>query len=258
MKKYKLGLALSGGGARGFAHLGIIKALNEFNIYPDIVSGTSAGSIAGAFYCAGYSPDEILEIFKQKKLRNLTKLHIPKNGILSLDNLRILLKEYIKPQYFEDLKIPLIICITNLNEGKAEYKNKGPLHIMVQASSAIPIVFSPVKINNTYYVDGGLIDNFPVKPLVRICDKIIGINIYPDEKVDDFESLLQIATRTFHIAVNKTTKYYRKKCDLLFEPEKLTKYNILELKNQQEIFDYAYLYAKELLTKTDIKSFIKN
>ena len=254
MKRYKIGIALSGGGSKGFAHLGVLKALNEFGIFPEIVSGTSAGSIAGAFYCAGYKPNEILEIFEEKKLWDLTKFHIPKDGLLNLENLSFLIDKYIKYKNIEELPIPLIICITNMNDAKAEYIYRGKINLFVKASASIPVVFSPVKIKNTYYVDGGLIDNFPVRPLFYLCDRIIGVNVYPFDKTEKLESMIQIATRTFQIAINKNIRYYQRKCDLYIEPSELAKYNILELKYHSEIFDIGYKYCKNILSNTDISN----
>lgn len=245
MKKYKIGIALSGGGVRGFAHLGVLQALNERGIFPEIVSGTSAGSIAGAFYCAGYSPHDALEIMKTKKFSDFTKIHIPKDGFFGLENLKLILENNIKQLNFEDLNIPLYVCVSNLNTGKVEYVNKGPLHDMILASSAIPVVFSPVKIGKTYYVDGGLIDNLPVKPLVRLCDDIITVNVFPNDENQKFDSLLQVAIRSFQMNMNNNIKYIKSKSTVFLEPAALSKYHILKTKYQEEIFEIGYKYAKK-------------
>ncbi|MEM7297069.1 MAG: patatin-like phospholipase family protein, partial [Bacteroidota bacterium] len=105
-KKHKVGIALGGGGARGFAHLGVIKALNEKGIYPEIISGVSAGSIAGAFIASGRSPDEAFEIIKEYNFTGLSELKIPKTGFLSLDKLTSLLKKHIEIDQIENLPTP--------------------------------------------------------------------------------------------------------------------------------------------------------
>jgi NTE family protein len=246
MKKYKIGIALSGGGTRGFAHLGVLKALNEKGIYPEVVAGTSAGSIAGVLYCAGYSPDEILQLFKKKKFSDLTKMQFPTNGLFSLENLTQLIRKAVKEDSFEKLKTPFIVCVANLNTGKAEYISSGPLFNIVQASSSIPILFSPVKVGENIYVDGGLIDNLPVRPLVRRCEKVIGVNIFPNEKVPHVDNLFQVATRTFQISINKNIRYDKSRCQYYLEPPEMAKYNMLETKHMDEIFNLGYQYCKKI------------
>lgn len=245
MKKYKVGISLGGGGYRGFAHLGILQALNEKGIYPEIVSGASAGAIMGAFYCSGYTPEATFNLLKKMKLSDFSSIHIPTSGLFSLDNLGDILRKNIEQKRLEDLKLPLYVCIANLNRGTAEYINNGPLDILVQASSSIPVIFSPVKIGNTYYVDGGLVDNMPVRPLVRQCETIIGVNIFPNEEVKNIDNLFQVATRTFQISLDNNIKYNRRRCTVYLEPMAVSKYHMLEAKHQEDIFEIGYKYCKK-------------
>jgi len=245
MKKCKIGIALGGGGSRGFAHLGVLQALNEKGIYPEIVSGTSAGSIVGALYTAGYKPEEIYKLLKAMKFSSLTKPQIPVDGLFSLENLTKVLRKAIPDDSFESLKLPLIVCVANLNTGKAEYISSGPLHMTVQASSSIPVLFSPVKMGKSYYVDGGLVDNMPVRPLVRKCETIIGVNIFPNEMTDKIDNLFNVATRTFQISLDNGTKYNKSKCDIYIEPTNISKYHMLETKFNDEIYDIGYQYVKK-------------
>ncbi len=249
MKKYGIGISLSGGGVRGFAHLGVLQALNEKGIFPEILSGSSAGAIVGAFYCAGYSPRDVFEILKNKKFSDFSKVHIPKDGLFSISNLKLILEKNIKQPNIEDLILPFYVCISNLTTGRAEYHNKGNLSTIVQASAAVPIVFSPVKIGDSLFVDGGLTDNLPVRPLVRQCEYIIGVNIFPNESVSKLDNIFQIATRSFQINMNNNMKYVRAKCSLLIEPENISKYYSLEMKHQEEIFEIGYNCAKKMKIK---------
>ncbi len=249
MKKHKLGIALSGGGSRGFAHLGVLEALNERNIYPDIIAGTSAGSIVGALYASGMKPKEIFKQLKKIRFTTLTRMHLPKDGLFTLDNLRLKLENLIPQKTFEELNLPLFICVSNFNNGKAEYINSGPLNEIIQASSSIPVLIAPVKINNTLYVDGGLVDNLPVKPLVRRCDKIIGVNISPYEEIKKIDNLFHVASRTFQISLNNNVRYNKSKCDVYIELKKLIKYNILEAKHAEEMFDIGYKHAMKMSLK---------
>jgi NTE family protein len=120
-KKYKTGLVLSGGGARGFAHLGVLKALEEKKIKINIFSGVSAGAIAAAFYADGYTPEEILNIFSSKKVFHLMRITIPRSGLLKTKGLKEVLKKHLRATNIEDLKIPVIIAATNFREGKIQY-----------------------------------------------------------------------------------------------------------------------------------------
>ena len=179
MKKYKTGLVLSGGGTRGFAHLGVIAALLEKGIKPDVISGTSAGAIAGAFIASGKTPKEIRDLLKKGSFFKYTKLQIPKDGLMKLDGLKELFQKEIKAKKLEDLDIPLYVTVSNLNTGDVEYHNTGTLDEMVLASASIPILFSPVNIDGNRYVDGGLLDNIPIEPIKSDCEQIIVSNISP-------------------------------------------------------------------------------
>ncbi|PLX08776.1 MAG: patatin [Marinilabiliales bacterium] len=249
MKKYELGIALSGGGSRGFAHLGILAGLNERVIYPEVISGTSAGSIVGALYAAGLDPYDIYKNFKKLKFTDFTKMHLPTDGLFSFDNLRARLEKIILQKTFEELELPLFICVANFNKCTAEYINCGPLHKIIQASCAIPVLVSHVKINNTYYVDGGLVDNLPVKPLVRRCKRIIGVNISPYEEINKIDSLFQVAARTFQISLDNNVRYNKSKCHIYIEPKNMIKYNMLENKHSDEIFEIGYNHAKKMSLK---------
>jgi len=165
----KIGLTLSGGGVRGVAHLGVIKALEESGFQFARVSGASAGSIIGAFYCNGYSTDEILEIIEKTSLYKLVRPALSWRGLLKLDNAVKGFKTYLPHDSFEGLKTPLHIAATDINKGETKYFHEGPLLKVIQASSSIPVVFDPVNINGSVYIDGGILNNLPVEPLLGIC-----------------------------------------------------------------------------------------
>ena len=173
-KRKATGLVLSGGGARGYAHLGVLKALNEEGIIPDIISGTSAGAIAGALYADGYTPDEIFKILAKNSRLNFLKLTVPKDGLLKMTGMIRVLKDALRANTFEELKIPLVVCATNLNQAKVEYFESGELIRAIIASASIPVVFRPVEIGGVCYVDGGVMDNMPVAPIEKRCRVLIG------------------------------------------------------------------------------------
>ena len=251
IKKYKTALVLSGGGCRGFAHLGALKALNEKGIFPDVISGTSAGAIVAALYADGRTPDEIMLFFKEKELLKYVEMIIPKTGLVKMTGIIKLFNKYLKAKTFEDLKIPIFICASNLNTGKSEYFSKGELLKPIIASASIPVLFSPVKINDSHYVDGGLMDNFPIKIVHGLAEKIIGVYVCPVCFKENFSSIKSIAIRSFYLAISKNVDIESPLCDLFIAPEKLNQYGILEVKKNEEIFKLGYTETKKLL-KTHI------
>lgn len=243
---YNIGIALGGGGARGFAHLGVLQALEEKGIKPDIISGVSAGAIVGAFIASGKTPIETMAIMKGFKLTNLAGLNFHPGGLLSLDKLCLTLEKNIKEKNIEDLKTPLIIAATNLQKGQVVYFHKGPLEKTIQASSSIPILFTPVELDGNLYVDGGLLDNIPVKPLEGKCDKIIAVNISPMHKEEEIVNIIDIATRTFQININSNIDYVRKISNIYIEPIEIRNYALLDSSKADKLFDIGYNYTKNM------------
>ena len=247
MTKDKIGIALGGGGARGFAHLGVLKALEEKGVTPDVISGVSAGSIVGAFIAAGMKVDKIMKLMKENKFTDYAKINLPINGLLSLDNLRKNLNQHLLADGFSDLELDFYVAVSNLYTGEVEYLNQGDLISIIQASSSIPVLFSPVEIAGDLYVDGGLLDNLAIQPLKDSCDKIIAINIMPIEKTDKVDNLVEVAIRTFQLSVSGKNRDKKQEVDLYIEPDGLEDYHILDTKNSDELFELGYNYANELL-----------
>jgi len=245
-KKYDLGVALSGGGARGYAHLGILKALKEKGIEPDIISGVSAGAIVGAFIAAQREPDEIFEIIKEYRFFDLASIRFPRKGLFSLDFIKNSIGKEIEYEKIEDLPIPLIVAATNMLDGEMTYFSEGSLSEIVQASSSIPVLFSPVEIDGKLYSDGGVLDNIPLEPLIARCKKTLVINISPVEPIEEMKNIVQVATRMFQLSVNARDSEKKKQCDFYIEPPEMCKYEILDTKHAKEIFDTGYRYTVDL------------
>ncbi len=248
-KKHKIGIALGGGGARGFAHLGVMQALFEKGIKPDIISGVSAGAIAGVFIASGFSPKEAFDAIKDYKFTAISGLNIPKTGLLSSAKMKSTLLKKIPVERLEDLDIPLIICVSNMLDGKPEYLREGPIKDIIQASASIPILFSPVELNGKIYADGGIFDNVPVSILKQECKKIIGVSISPIQEINELSNLIQVSTRMFQLAVNPRRSKLEKKCDVFIEPMDLCNYDIMDTKHAQEIFNIGYEHTKQLEIK---------
>ncbi len=239
-KPYKLGLALSGGGARGFAHAGALKALEEADIHPDLISGVSAGSIVGVLYADGYTPDEILELFAGVDFNDLAQLMLPRSAFFKMDGFRQFLKKHLRAQRLEDLAIPTHIIATNLDNGESVTFTSGAIIERVCASCSIPVVFPPVKIDGTYYVDGGVLRNFPVTPIRHLCDNVIGINVNPVSSDTYKQNIVDIAKRSYEYIFNSNSLADKELCDILIETDEIVEFNIFDIDNLKTIATYGY------------------
>jgi len=252
-KKYKIGLVLSGGGAKGFAHIGVLQALNEAGIYPDIISGTSAGAIIGALYADGNSPKDIMQMFADLKLPNYIKIIMPKNGLLKMTGLAKIVSQNLHSKTFEELKIPLIVTATDLNNGKSEHFSKGELYKKVMASANIPVLFQPIIINDISYVDGGVLNNFPIGPIEKKCNFIIGVNTNPTCFQKEFQGLISVAERSFHLSFAAQLIKDKKRCNIFIEPTALSNFRLFDIKKSKEIYNLGYKETKKVLTENKVK-----
>lgn len=245
-KKYKIGVVLGGGGARGFAHLGILQALKERGIVPEIISGVSAGAIAGCFIASGREPRDAFEIIKHYRFFDLTSLGFPRTGLFKLINIKEAIENEIGYRNIEDLPVPLVIAAINLLDGRIEYFSEGSLSTLVQASASIPILYSPVQINQKLYADGGVVDNLPLKPLSKICKKTIVSNVSPVNEISELKNIAQVASRMFQLTINAGRREKMQICDLFIEPPQLRNYDLMDTRHAKEIFDVGYEYVKSM------------
>ena len=246
-KKYKTGIVLSGGGAKGFAHLGVLKALEEHNICLDVISGVSAGAIVGAFYADGFKTEEILKLFSNKKLFKYFEITKPNSGLMKISGLAGVLKENLKAHRFEDLKQPLFVCATDLNNGNEVYFSSGPIIKPILASATIPILLQPIKINENLFVDGGLLNNLPVEPIYYDCEKIIAVHINPIGHQEGFNSLIKMAERCMHLSIANNVYNKIELFDLFIEPRELINYGSLDFSKSKKIYEIGYEAAKKAL-----------
>lgn len=252
----KIGYCLSGGGVRGIAHLGVMKALDEKGIKPSVIAGTSAGALMGAFYAAGFTPDEILEMAMKSRFVTSGDLQWRKAGFFSMRFFRKLFQLIFPHNSFDYLKIPLIINATNIITGEAEYFEKGELVNVLLASACVPMIFQPIEMKNSVYMDGGILNNFPVEQLIGRCDRIVGSYVNDMDLTQKKIRMMTIVDRTFNLAINSTVNIKKKSCDIFFAPPDLMRYGIMEIKQAKMIFDEGYQYAKSLLTDEAIKKLL--
>ena len=250
----EIGIVLSGGGARGIAHLGVLQALEEIGIRPDILSGVSAGALIGALYAAGHSPEHILTLVKTHTSSSLVRMILSPSGLFSPAGLGKLLKEAIPHDSFDHLQIPLYVTATDIGSGESITFSEGQLYPVLIGSSSIPGLFTPVKFGPRYLVDGGVRNNLPVDCIRHQCDKILGGHVnklYQDspEQLGRF----QVLEKSFHLAVADTVAAHALQCDIFLEPE-LRGHQMFELKHADQLYKAGY--DAVLKKKTLLKSWI--
>ena len=240
----KIGLALSGGGARGFAHLGIAQFMYEQNIRPDMISGTSAGAIAGAFLAAGYEPQRTMEIISDINFLKFFRPAMSWSGLVNLEKISGLLLEYFPENSFSDFKIPLIISTTNYSVGENVNFESGELIKPLLASASIPVVFKPIMIGGESFVDGGITNNLPANVLKPHVDLVIGVNCNPVGISNPNTNMKDVLERTMLMIINYQTKEQAKICDLFLEPKELSNFKVFSISKAKEIYEIGYEHAK--------------
>ena len=253
---HKVGISLCGGGARGIAHIGVLQALEENGIYPEVVAGTSAGSIVGAFYAAGLTPMQIMEIVNVTSLFKIFKIGFSTTGLTDLSYLEEIIKEKFPENNFGALKKQYYACVTNISDGECEYIEEGELSTAVMASCSIPLIFKPVKINNKTYIDGGYMDNMPTKPLKNICQHLIAVNVNNNKFSEDPENVFAISQRLFDITIWRNSELQSKECDLLIDIQKAANFGLFDFNKGEELFKAGY--EQTIAQMPELKAVIGN
>lgn len=236
----KLGLCLSGGGARGIAHIGVLKALEAYNIFPQYISGSSAGAIIGLLYAAGKTNEEIVDLVNKANLFNVFRFSSFVGGLATHHFLRQILTESLSVQDFKELPCNFYVCVSNINSGKWVILKAGNVIEAVVASSSIPLIFEPVNIDGELYVDGGLLNNFPVEPLIVECDMVLGANVMPIAVKRDISGLRGVAERCFDLVVWNNSETRASQCDILINIDGVGEFGIFDFQSMDEIIELGY------------------
>lgn len=223
-KPVKIGLALGGGAARGFAHIGVIKALESQGIVPDIVVGTSAGSVVGALYAAGNNGFALQKIALQMDEAAISDWSVPffakVSGVLKGEAIQNYVNKTIHNVPIEKLKIPFGAVATDLNSGAPILFRRGNTGTAVRASSAVPGVFQSVNVGGRQYVDGGLVSPVPVRFAHEMgADFVIAVNISASPEAQAASSSVDVLLQTFAIMGQSINSYELKDADIVIRPE---------------------------------------
>ena len=268
-KKVKIGLALSGGGARGYALVGALKAFEEHGIKFDAVAGTSVGSLVGAFYCAGYNYEEIYKISKDVKIKDirLSKLIFVPSKTEGIENLII---NHLGDINIEDLKIPFTAVVTDIKTAQEVHIDKGNLAKAVAGSCAVPGVFQPVEFENYLLSDGGLTNNLPSNVLkLKDCDYVVGIDINPERTYGtESNKVVDVLSASIRILMkNNVVKGYLYS-DVLIKAD-TKRFQSTKKEGYEEMIEEGYkatlenidkikeLFKKKKISKRKYKKFVK-
>jgi len=248
----RVGLVLSGGGARAAMHLGVIQALEDHGIAIDLIAGTSAGAVAGALYARGYSPSECLEILTGLSLFRSVRLNLGGKGLLRLSAMEKFLVKYFPNNDFSDLRIPLIVTATDVVAAETVAYRSGPLIQPVLASCCLPGLFEPYNLDGRQLVDGGVLNNLPVEFVEEGTDFIIGSHCNPFQLDRPLKGSIDVAYRSLLLAVHHQILRRFGKCQLLIEPPRLSRYSIFDFRKMKDIYAIGYDYTQVVLQTAEI------
>ncbi len=253
-QKPKVGVFLSGGGALGFAHIGMLQAMEEGGITPDYVAGASMGALIGAVYSAGKSPEEIKRIVLDEKLYRKSRLFsfsgakVKEVSLSSHRKVRKILEKYIGADSFDQLQRHYMVSVSNLSLSRTEVKDSGD-HLIdwILASMSIPAIFEPVIIDGMIYVDGGSLNHFPTEEIREKVDILIGVDVMPRKDTVEISSIREMFSSYIHSVAITNGQEGRNKCDYLVESQAINYYRIMDFEKFEEIYNYGYETMKKYL-----------
>ncbi len=251
-KKYKVrktGLALGGGAVLGAAHVGVLKALEEFDIAIDYISGTSIGALIGALYAFGKSPQELERLATDLDWLDISKFSVTKFGVLSNEGLGELIKEELGDVSFSDAKIPLAVVATDIVNGEKIVLREGRLIPAIMASTCIPGIFKPVDHKGRLLVDGGIVENVPTSMLRGMgANYIIGVDLTTTHMQTKPEDMLGVLLNTFDIAFKYQTKIQLSDADVIIELD-LSNFSLVDTKKVPDLIKQGHQDTSQLFQK---------
>ena len=236
-KEPKIGLALGSGGARGFAHLGVLKVLHDEGISIDLIAGSSMGALVGSFYASGISIDRLYQFalaFKRKYYLDFT---VPKMGFIAGNRVKELIRLFTHRKTFAELDIPVAVVATDLYDGKKVIFKDGPVADAVRASIAIPGIFVPEKIDGRLLVDGGVVDRVPVSVVKEMgADIVIAVDVSHVKRNEDITSIFDVILQSLDIMQDELVHHREIASDVMIRPH-VEQYNSRAFTNIKEIIE---------------------
>ncbi|WP_163120965.1 patatin-like phospholipase family protein [Acinetobacter portensis] len=234
-KKPVIALVLGSGGARGYAHIGVIEILEKYNIHPDFIVGTSAGSIVGALYASGKSADELKEIALSLKANDVRDVKLDMKGFFEGKKVEDFINQQVNDTQLQKLKIPMYVVATELQDGKKVVFNYGNTGQAVRASVAIPSMFIPTKIGTDEYVDGGLVSPVPVKTAKDLgADIVIAVDILAQPTHTETSNIWGLFNQNINIMQKHLAQEELKYADIVIQPDLREKVHIFDVSGREE------------------------
>lgn len=246
-----IGLVLSGGGVRGMAHIGVIKAMQEFGLEATVVAGSSVGALVGALYSADKPIEDMLHFFKDTPLFKYSYFAVAKPGLINTERFISAFQQYFPEDSFEALKKDLHVVATNLEQGEEVFINKGELIRPLLASAALPPVFSPIEYNGALHADGGIMNNFPSEPILSRVEYVIGSNVSLVSKLEKkhLNNSFQLTGRVTGLMIYAINREKINNCNLIIEPQELEHIGILDRRGIEKAYAIGYETAVRTFEK---------
>lgn len=251
----RVGLALSGGGAKTIAQLGVLQALIEHDLEPSVIGASSGGAISALFYATGHTPEEMLELIIDAGAYAFLSPNLKGGGLFNMSRARKFYHRHLDDITFADLEIPVYVATTDLLTGGTVYFSEGDIVEPLIASTSIPVLYSPVEYMGHLLTDGSLSNNLPYEPLLGKCDKIVGVLTSGFEPDFKSRSMRSMVNRVVEITTYTNASKKREEVDLLIQPPGLAGYGVLSISKAEELFEIGYEYASSLSAEmTNFKS----
>lgn len=219
MRRPKIGLALGSGGARGFAHLGVIKVLKDEGIPIDLIAGSSMGALVGCFYGAGLDIERLYNLSKVFKRKYYLDFTVPKMGFIAGNRVKELIRIFTHGKNLEQLDIPVSVVATELMSGEKTVFKTGPIAEAVRASISIPGIFVPEKYNGKLYVDGGVVDRVPVSVVQEMgADIVIAIDVSHVKTNTEIISIYDVIMQSIDIMQMELVEHRQIASDVMIRP----------------------------------------
>ncbi|MBF7682889.1 patatin-like phospholipase family protein [Acinetobacter sp. B5B] len=239
-------LVLGSGGARGYAHIGVLQALEQQGLKPDLIVGTSAGSLVGALYASGKTADEITHIALSMKVNDVREITLTRKGFLDGEKVANFINKNIDHRLLQDMKIPLFVVATDLKTGQKKVFNYGNTGQAIQASTAIPSMFIPVKIAGHEYVDGGLVSPVPVDVARQLgADVIIAVDILQPPQYTQTTNMWGLFNQNINIMQQRLSQIELKSADIVIRPDIREKAHIFDVKERETALQAGFLATQQ-------------
>lgn len=240
-----IGLALGGGAAKGIAHIGVLKAIEEEGLSVTCISGTSVGALVASYYAFGKSIDDIMSIGSTLNLSKMINWTVRKKGFFSTDAIMEMVLNDLGDRRIEESNIPLAICTTDIVTGQQVVFKKGPLAPAICASMAVPGLFIPVDLQGRTLVDGGIVENVPISPLEKMgAGIIIGVNLNHSKTYPVPNSTLEVVANSVDIGMDLRTREQLKKADIRIELDLRDYSRTNNAGRTEELFKEGYFATK--------------